>query len=75
MINTNIFKDVDQCESCNSFIRGRIIVNNGKPEWYSMPSTTKYGGKFCGMTCSANHIKKIEKEEYDKNNFCIFTKT
>ena len=61
MIDISSMTDAKMCEMCNRCVRG--IFRNGI--WVTMPSTTvKYGGYFCGYTCSKkfNTLKELEEK-------------
>jgi hypothetical protein len=60
MIDISSMNDAKMCELCNRCVKG--IFKRGT--WVPLPSTTvKYGGYFCGYTCSNNFKKLKEIEE------------
>ena len=60
MIDISSMENAKMCDLCNRCVRG--IFKKGV--WVPLPSTTvKYGGYFCGYTCSNNFNKMKELEE------------
>ena len=64
MIDISTMENARMCDLCNRCVRG--IFKKGV--WVPLPSTTKkYGGYFCGYTCSTNYFEMREKQEKEEN--------
>ena len=54
MIDISSMENAKMCDLCNRSVKG--IFKNGI--WVPLPTSSPYGGYFCGYSCSSKYMKK-----------------